>query len=147
MATGALIVAASWLIIAAVEALSGDGSGHWVWLLSFFVVFTLGELYILPNGLGIFARLAPPKLGASTVAAWYLAIFSGSLAAGQVGRLWSRTDHVYFFVLLAGIASVAAILLYLLDRPTRHVLARAADAAGSEDLTDVDDGLARPANV
>lgn len=123
MAAGALIVAASYLLAAAAEAMSGAGPAHWLWLLSFFILFTLGELYILPNGLGIFARLAPPKLGASTVAAWYFAIFTGSLAAGQVGRLWSRLDHISFFLLLAVIASCASLILYLLDRPTRAVLA------------------------
>ncbi|QNM81902.1 peptide MFS transporter [Sphingomonas sabuli] len=143
MATGALIVAASYLVVAAAEAVSGAGSAHWLWLLSFFLIFTLGELYILPNGLGIFARLAPPKLGASTVAAWYLAIFAGSLAAGQVGRLWSHVDHTSFFLLLAGIATAAAMLLFLLDRPTKAVLAAAADAGPDEDLTDVGIGLAR----
>ena len=146
MAVGALLVAASYLLVAAVEAVTGEGRAHWVWLLSFFLIFTLGELYILPNGLGIFARLAPPKLGASTVAAWYLAIFAGSLAAGQVGRLWSRLDHVGFFMLLAGIASLSAVLLFLLDRPARRVLARTAEGNGA-DLTDVPEGLARPQNA
>ena len=90
MAMGALLVAASYLVVAAAEAISGEAPAHWLWLLSFFVVFTLGELYILPTGLGLFARLAPPKLGATTVAAWFLVIFTGSLAAGLIGRLWSR---------------------------------------------------------
>jgi POT family proton-dependent oligopeptide transporter len=147
MAAGALMVAASYLLVAAAEALSGAGSAHWMWLLSFFVVFTVGELYILPNGLGIFARLAPPKLGASTVAAWYFAIFTGSLAAGQVGRLWSRIDHIPFFLLLAAIATGAAVLLYLLDRPTKRVLARASEPPADEDLMDVPEGVARPRKV
>ena len=146
MACGGLIVAASYLLAAGAEAFSGDARAHWLWLLSFFVIFTLGELYILPNGLGIFARLAPPKLGASTVATWYFAIFTGSLAAGQVGRLWSHLDHVQFFLLLAVIATVAAGLLYLLDRPTKTILARAAQDAGAKDLTDVGYGLARARN-
>jgi POT family proton-dependent oligopeptide transporter len=145
MAVGALLVAASYLLIAAAEALTGGARAHWGWLLGYFLIFTLGELYILPNGLGIFARLAPPKLGASTVAAWYLAIFSGSLAAGQVGRLWSRTDHVTFFIILAGIATAAAVFLHLLDRPTKAVLAGAARASADRDLTDVPEGIARPA--
>ena len=146
MAVGALLVAASYLLVAAAEAVTGGGRAHWIWLLSFFLIFTLGELYILPNGLGIFARLAPPKLGASTVAAWYLAIFAGSLAAGQVGRLWSRLDHVGFFLLLTAIAILSAVLLFLLDRPARRVLARTAEDNGA-DLTDVPEGLARPQNA
>jgi len=146
MACGALIVAASYLLIAGAEAFSGGGRAHWLWLLTYFVIFTLGELYILPNGLGVFARLAPPKLGATTVASWYLAIFSGSLLAGQVGRLWSHLGHIQFFVLLAAIASAAAILLYLLDRPTRRILVQA-QQSGLVDLTDVPEGIARPQNA
>jgi POT family proton-dependent oligopeptide transporter len=148
MACGALIVAASYLLVAVAETVSGGGRAHWMWLLSYFVLFTLGELYILPNGLGIFARLAPPKLGASTVAAWYLATFTGSLLAGQVGRLWSHFGHVGFFVMLAAIASAAAAFLFLLDGPTRVVLARAAGRGGAErDLTDVPEGIARRADA
>ena len=146
MACGALIVAASYLLIAGAEAFSGGGRAHWLWLLTYFVIFTLGELYILPNGLGVFARLAPPKLGATTVASWYLAIFSGSLLAGQVGRLWSHLGHIPFFVLLAAIASSAAVLLYLLDRPTRRILVQA-QQSGVVDLTDVPEGIARPQNA
>ena len=147
MAVGALIVGSSYLVAGAAEALNGETPAHWLWLLTFFLLFTLGELYILPNGLGIFARLAPPKLGASTVAAWYFAIFTGSLAAGQVGRLWSHLDHVSFFVLLTAITAVAAAMLFALDRPTRSVLARAAERGREDrDLTDVPEGIARPAN-
>ena len=146
MALGSMLVAASYLLVALAEVITGQAPAHWMWLLTFFVIFTLGELYILPNGLGIFARLAPPKLGASTVAAWYFAIFTGSLAAGQVGRLCSRLDHVAFFVLLAGIAVSSAVMLYLLDRPAKRVLAHTAQGDGA-DLTDVPEGLARPNNA
>ena len=132
MAIGALLVAGSYLFLAAASAFAGDGRASWLWLASFFFIFTLGELYILPNGLGLFARLAPPRFGATTVAAWYLAIFSGSLAAGLVGTFWSRMSHSVFFVLLAAIASLAALLLLLLDRPARAVLGRA--AAQEEDI-------------
>ncbi|HET6942527.1 MAG TPA: hypothetical protein VFH89_10225, partial [Sphingomicrobium sp.] len=119
---------------------------HWIWLLTYFVIFTLGELYILPNGLGVFARLAPQKLGATTVASWYLATFTGSLVAGQVGRLWSHFGHIQFFVMLAAIASVAGVLLFLLDRPTKRVLAQAQRPSGA-DLTDVPEGIARSQNA
>ena len=82
-----------------------------VFFFLFFVVFTFGELFILPTGLGLFARLAPPHLGATTVAAWFLVIFSGSLSAGLVGRLWSSMEPAAFFLLLAGIAATSAVLL------------------------------------
>ena len=119
MAIGALIVAAAYVLLAAVAALAGEARVGWAWLVAFFVILTLGELYILPTGLGLFAKLAPQRLGATTVASWFLAIFSGSLLAGMVGTLWSRASHAGFFLLLAGLAVVAAMLLWRLDRPIR----------------------------
>jgi POT family proton-dependent oligopeptide transporter len=114
MALGAVIVAAAYLMLAAVESIGGPA--HWLWLVLFFVILTLGELHILPTGLGLFARLAPKGLGATTVAAWFLASFAGSIAAGLVGTLWSRTAHSGFFVLLALIAGLAAAMLLLVER-------------------------------
>jgi len=127
MASGALIVAGSYLLLALAAALAGDGQASWIWLATYFTVFTFGELYILPTGLGLFARLAPPALGATTVAAWFLAVFTGSLTAGFVGTLWSHFGHAPYFVILAVIASVAAVLLLALDAGARRVdAARAA---------------------
>jgi len=125
MAIGALFVAAAYLVLAAVSSHVGAGRASWPWLLLFFVILTFGELYILPTGLGLFARLAPPHFGATTVAAWFLTIFSGGLFAGFVGAAWSRASHPLFFILLAALATLAAMLLWLLDRPIRRFEARA----------------------
>ena len=139
MALGAVIVALAYLLLATLDGLAGGERVAWPWLLAFFVVLTLGELYILPTGLGLFARLAPPRLGATTVAAWFLAVFTGSLLAGAVGALWSRTSHAGFFVLLSGLAVVAACVLWRLDRPIRNVESRRlALSAGTRVNEDVD---------
>lgn len=114
MSTGALIVGISYLMLAALSWSAGDDRVHWLWFAAFFVVLTLGELFILPTGLGVFARLAPPKFGATTVASWFLALFTGSLAAGFVGSLWGDLSHPVFFVLLTGICGLAALALRFL---------------------------------
>jgi proton-dependent oligopeptide transporter, POT family len=126
MAMGALIVAAAYLLLAIVALVSGSGRASWLWLVLFFVIFTFGELYILPTGLGLFARLAPIGFGATTVAAWFLAIFSGSLSAGVVGMLWSSTNHAQFFAFLTLIAAIAAAMLFALDRTARRIEAQRA---------------------
>ena len=131
MALGALIVAAAYLMLAGAAWLSGSSAAPWAWLFAFFVLFTFGELFILPTGLGLFARLAPPGMGATTVAAWFLAIFSGSLAAGLVGTLWSDMSHAAFFALLAALAAVSALLLRSLD----PIVCRVAQARSADDET------------
>jgi POT family proton-dependent oligopeptide transporter len=115
MSLGALIVGSSYLLLSAVTALGGEGLTGWVWLALFFLILTFGELFILPTGLGLFARLAPPHLGATTVASWFLVIFTGSLSAGLVGTLWSRFEPSSYFLLLAAIGGTSAALLRLLS--------------------------------
>ena len=121
MSTGALIVAACFAALSAIEWLDGGQRAHWMWLVLFNLCFTLGELYILPVGLGLFARLAPEGLGATTVAAWFLTIFSGSLSAGLVGALWSRMGAGSFFLMAAGFGLAASALLRLLSAPTERL--------------------------
>jgi POT family proton-dependent oligopeptide transporter len=129
MAIGATIVMLAYLLLAAVAWHADGARAAWIWLALFFALFTLGELFVLPTGLGLFARLAPPGFGATTVAAWYITIFSGSLSAGIVGTLWSRMSPAVYFLLLAAIAALAALLLRALDRPLRRI---APDMDGQE---------------
>ena len=126
MAVGALLVAGAYILIAGVSAVWT--SAAWPWLVLFFAIFTFGELFILPTGLGLFARLAPKGLGATTVAAWYLAVFTGSLFAGLVGTLWGRMSHPLYFLLLAAIAGLAALLLRLIDT-SKHVVGNRVSAS------------------
>ena len=122
MAIGALTVAASYVLLAAVSR-HADASGapaHWLWLVVFFAVLTLGELYILPVGLGMFAQLALPRFGATTIAAWFLAAFAGNLLSGVVGTWWSHMSPASFFLAMGGIAAVAGVLLHLLAATERR---------------------------
>jgi len=121
MAIGALVVAAAYALLALLVTITGDERVGWIWVVAFFVILTLGELFILPTGLGLFAKMAPPRLGATTVASWFLAIFTGSLLAGAVGTLWSRMDHASFFLVLSALAVAAAAMLWRLDRPIRNL--------------------------
>lgn len=121
MALGAAIVAVAYLLLAGVAWAEDGARAGWAWLALFFVIFTFGELFILPTGLGLFARLAPVNLGATSVAAWFLITFTGSLSAGLVGALWSQMSHPVFFILLATLAGVAALLLRMLNALTQRV--------------------------
>ncbi len=96
MAIGALIVGGAYALLAIATLLSPTGASWW-WIVGYFIFLTLGELYILPTGLGLFARLAPPKLGATTVAAWYLAIFAGSIDCGPNRLLVQQAPAAVLF--------------------------------------------------
>ncbi|MBW8844941.1 MAG: peptide MFS transporter [Burkholderiales bacterium] len=111
MGLGAL---GSGLAFAALAGVIASGAAHWGWVVLFFVVFTLAELYILPVGLALFARSAPPGYGATAVAAWFLAAFAGNLLSGWVGTWWASFSPAGFFLAMAGVAALSASLLGLL---------------------------------
>lgn len=121
MAIGAGIVGLSYVLVA---CLGGDAQSQvgWGWAVLFFLLFTLGELFILPVGLGLFARLAPTGFGATIIALWFLASFGGNLLAGAAGTLWSLVDAHGFFALMAGVCALVAWMLYLLERRARPLL-------------------------
>jgi POT family proton-dependent oligopeptide transporter len=128
MALGAFGVAIAFLLLCVVGATTPVGQAHWIWLALFFAVFTTAELFILPVGLGLFARLAPEGHGATTIASWYFASFGGNLLAGALGTLWSVLGHAAFFAVIALVAASAGLLLRLLDGVVRRAEASKAAA-------------------
>ena len=115
MVIGAVVIAISYLSIAALALWTQQQGTHvsWVYLAAFIVVMTAGELYILPVGLGLFGRLAPGGFTATSIATWYFAGFLGNLFAGWLGTLWMPLSHAAFFALIAAVALASAGLLSL----------------------------------
>jgi len=123
MVVGAAITAGAYVLIALVcSALAPQHvRASWLWLMLFFVAFTIGELYILPVGLGLFGRLAPRGLEATAIAVWFFAGFAGNLLAGGMGTLWSRLTPGAFFGVVAVVAALSALLLIPFIVPTTCV--------------------------
>lgn len=131
MSIGALGLAGCFLMLAAVDVSAGAAQVPWLWLVLFFGLLTAAELFILPTGLGLFARMAPQGYGATTIAAWFFAAFGGNLLAGLLGMLWSEVGPAVFFSLMAGIAGLSALLLWLLDRPAKRLESSVAEAGAT----------------
>jgi POT family proton-dependent oligopeptide transporter len=118
-------------MLAALIFVSGAGGYaiSWLWLVAFFGIFTLAELYILPVGLGLFASLAPKRFAATTIAAWFFCSFTGNLLSGFAGALWELVTPQGFFMLMAGICTVAGLALYAIHRAHRSSAVVSAAAA------------------
>lgn len=116
MAMGALIVGASYFLLAIVAAYSGGERASWLWLALFFLIYTIGELFILPVGLGLFGKLAPLEFAATAIAAWFMGAFFGNLLAGAVGALWSDVSPATFFALTGAISMASAAMFLAIVR-------------------------------
>jgi POT family proton-dependent oligopeptide transporter len=135
MAIGAFTVAGAYVLLALVshEATATGAPAHWGWVVAFFLVYTTGELFILPTGLALFGRIAPRTLAATVMAFWFSGSFAGNLFAGGLGTLWNRLHEAAFFSLTATVAAAAGLLLLAMERPASSLLREpvAADQHGS----------------
>jgi POT family proton-dependent oligopeptide transporter len=122
MAIGLFLNAASWLIMFAAASTAGTGQASWLWLLAFFVVITVGELYLSPTSLSLVTKVAPASLLSMMMGVWLATSFVGGFLAGYLGTFWSVMGKGHFFLMLAAISAAAGLAMTLLIRPLRHVL-------------------------
>ncbi|HEX8809632.1 MAG TPA: peptide MFS transporter [Xanthobacteraceae bacterium] len=125
MAYGCFGVAAANLIMvaAALYALGWTGGGSatgaagkasWLWLFAYFVVITLGELYLSPVGLSFVTKVAPARLISLMMGVWLATSFTGGFLSGYIGSFWSRMGKPEFFLLVAGVAAIAGVMIWRL---------------------------------
>jgi POT family proton-dependent oligopeptide transporter len=121
MAYGCFGVAAAYLIMVAAALYAGAGGGSsatgaagqasWLWLFAYFVVITLGELYLSPVGLSFVTKVAPVRLISLMMGVWLATSFTGGILSGYIGSFWSRMGKPEFFLLVAGVAAVAGVMI------------------------------------
>src|SRR5215470_2972196 len=117
MALGNFLLALSYLVMALAAYVTGPtGLASWFWLLGFFVLITLGELYLSPIGLALVARVAPQQILSAMMGLWFITSFTGNLLQGYVGSFFSRMDKTHFFLLCAAIGGIAGAVTWLFDR-------------------------------
>src|SRR5262245_40375252 len=122
MALGCFGVALANLIMATAAWRAAGDEASWLWLLGYFVVITIGELYLSPIGLSLVSKVAPAHLVSTLMGLWLATSFVGNLLAGWLGSFWSEMDKVLFFIMIAGIAVVAGAIILAFDRPLQSVI-------------------------
>jgi POT family proton-dependent oligopeptide transporter len=112
MALGCFGVTAAYLIMAAAAWYADGGQASWLWLFGFFVVITVGELYLSPVGLSLVTKIAPARIVSMMMGVWLATSFIGGFLAGWLGSLWSRMEKPEFFLLIAAIAALAGLAIF-----------------------------------
>ena len=122
MSIGCLgVTLANLIMVAAAWQAAGD-EASWLWLLGYFVVITLGELYLSPIGLSLVSKVAPARMVSMLMGLWLATSFAGNFIAGWLGGFWSSMDKMTFFLMIASIALVASAVILAFDRPLRKVI-------------------------
>jgi proton-dependent oligopeptide transporter, POT family len=112
MSLGCFGVALSYCIMAAAAWYAGEGKAGWSWLFAYFVVVTIGELYLSPVGLSLVTKIAPVRMLSMMMGVWLATSFVGGFLAGWLGSFWSRMEKPEFFLLIAAIAAFASAAIF-----------------------------------
>jgi POT family proton-dependent oligopeptide transporter len=122
LAIGCLLSAFAYLIMATAAWSAGGEKASWLWLFAYFVVITVGELYLSPTSLSLVTKIAPTSLLSMMMGVWLSTSFVGGFLAGYLGTFWSSMGKIEFFVMLALISGMASAAIALLSIPLRAVL-------------------------
>jgi POT family proton-dependent oligopeptide transporter len=122
LAIGCFLTALAYLVMVLAAWNAGAGKASWVWLVAYFVVITIGELYLSPTSLSLVTKIAPASLLSMMMGVWLATSFVGNFLAGYLGSFWSSMGKIEFFLMLAIISGIASAAIVLLSYPLRSVL-------------------------
>jgi POT family proton-dependent oligopeptide transporter len=122
MAIGCLLNALAYLVLAVAAWNAAGAQASWLWLFGYFVILTIGELYLSPTGLSMVTKVAPVRLLSMMMGVWLATSFIGGFLAGYLGTFWSSLGKPEFFLMLAIVSAIAAAAIALLIRPLRAIL-------------------------
>ena len=100
----------------------GAPDASWLWLFAYFVVITIGELYLSPVGLSLVSKAAPARMVSMMMGVWLGTSFIGNFIGGWLGSFWSSMDKMSFFLMIAGVAALAGVVIAAFNRPLGKIL-------------------------
>ena len=125
MSYGCILVALSYVILAGVAYMTPEGShAYWGWTFLYFIVITIGELYLSPVGLSLFARVAPVQIASLMMGLWLTTSFLGNFLQGYLGSFWSSMPKDRFFLMIAAIVFGAGVVVALFSFVLKPIIER-----------------------
>jgi POT family proton-dependent oligopeptide transporter len=122
MTFACVCVAIAYLIMAAAASITDGGKASPLWLVGYFAVLTLGELYLAPIGLSLMSKSAPVRIRSMMMGLWFAATFPADILAGYLGGFWSSMVKTDFFLMIAAIAALGGGLIAASNHALRSVL-------------------------
>ncbi len=95
-----------------------------MWLTITYLLHTIGELCLSPVGLSSMTKLAPDRVKGLMMGVWFLAASMGNLIAGRVVGFLENFTPATIFTVVTAFAVVAGLIMFMLVKPIREMLAR-----------------------
>ena len=123
MAFGCLCLALANLLMAG-AGLATAGKASVAWLMGYFVLATIGELHLAPVGLALISKLAPARMTSIIMGIWFATTLPADILAGYLGGFWSSMAKANFFLMIAFIAALGSIALWVTSHAVQKWVVR-----------------------
>jgi proton-dependent oligopeptide transporter, POT family len=122
IALGMVLTSVAFLVLALGGVMGGDDGrvSPW-WIIGAYFIISLGELMLSPMGLSLVSKVAPAHMRGMMMGGWFVATALGNKLT-MIGLLWTRWPHSQFWLLLASMSFVMAIVLLGLLRPLKRAM-------------------------
>jgi len=91
------------------------------WLIFAYMIVTLGELMLSPMGLSLVSKVAPISKRGLLMGGWFVATAIGNKLT-QIGVYWDIWLQSSFFIVLACMALVMAVVLFAILKPLKKAM-------------------------
>lgn len=93
-----------------------------MWLVTSYLLETIGELCLSPVGLSAITKLAPQRVAGLMMGMWFLAIAMGNYLAGMTASLYETLPLTRLFGSIGLFTLAAAVIMALLIKPTVRLM-------------------------
>jgi POT family proton-dependent oligopeptide transporter len=122
---GLFITALSTLVMVAACIYSDNGAvkSGMAWLISCYLVITIGELCLSPMALSLVSKLSPPRLTALMMGGWFLSTSIGNKLSGVLAAMWDGYDQkANFFLVNFVLALITSVIILLMVKWLNRIL-------------------------
>ncbi|MFJ7155858.1 peptide MFS transporter [Streptomyces sp. NPDC101118] len=122
-AMGLVLVGASFFVFIVPMNMAGDGSTvSPMWLVSIYMIQTIGELCLSPVGLSVTTKMAPQKYASQMMGVWFLAVTAGDCTTGLLSTAGVDLNGIGIIAMQATLAVVAGLAVFMYRKKVQALM-------------------------
>ncbi|QHC20741.1 peptide MFS transporter [Streptomyces sp. GS7] len=113
-AMGLVLVGASFFVFIVPMGMADGGTKvSPMWLVTIYMIQTIGELCLSPVGLSVTTKMAPQKYASRMMGVWFLAVTAGDCTTGLLSLAGVSLDGIGIIAMQASLAALAGLAVFM----------------------------------
>ncbi|MFJ3903403.1 peptide MFS transporter [Streptomyces sp. NPDC090025] len=120
---GLVLVGASFFVFIVPMNMAGDGTKvSPMWLVSIYMIQTIGELCLSPVGLSVTTKMAPQKYASQMMGVWFLAVTAGDCTTGLLSIAGVDLNGTGIIAMQASLAALAGFAVFMYRKKVQTMM-------------------------